>query len=233
MIYTIEDLLEVLDNCIKKQHSFVFGVLPDNNSILEVRNPADIKFVSDLSQKTRQEKNFSTKQAFIAIKIIQKHAAIVAKDLGIPEEQILAICDNPVYRKEPYKSTNVPKEVRYLGNRKLVFRSKYAPQIVDRFKQLKSSVGLVGRSYPYFNKTYNVWIVEITESVLDKVMNIIKKFGFQFNDEVLEFLTKCENAKEERSTATVADDNIILEVKNNELLSAWVEQILLEEKEDV
>lgn len=233
---TIEDLLEELGTIAIMQLSSKNRRYRENI----ISSPADRDFIKDLSSRTSSGGEFSTKQAFIACKIVRKYAhlynsksqkssRIANPRLHLTKEQVNAICDNPVYRKPPYQSTDVPREVRYLGNRKLGFKSKFSPQIIDRIKTFRDQSCPLSTQYPYFNKKYRIWVVDVTEKNLNRIMKIINQFDFKFNDEVVQFLADCSNAVEATSAAVVSEqkDKIHIVVQNNLLLASWIEDILV------
>ena len=232
---TIEDLLEELE--IISTYQYVgrksgfrrMGVNP-------VSSPADRKFIQDLTSRTRQGGKFSTKQAFIACKIIKKYARLFSEGrtnnddtvlvLLVPE--IIALCENPNYRVVPYQSTNVPREVRYLGNRKLGLKCKFSPQIIDRIKALKDHTCPLSADFPYFNKKYRIWVVDVTEKNIDSITGLISRFNFMFDDKVVQFLTDCENSVSKTSTVIINDEQNVIHVivNNNNLLAGWLNDVL-------
>ena len=150
--------------------------------------------------------------------------------MDLPLVDIKSAVDHPLYRNPPYKSTELPREVRYIGERKLAFRSKYSPQIKDMMKSLKSK--MVASAYPYFNRDHNVWVIEVVQDNLSRVFSVISKLGFEFDEPTVQFLTDCENTKDENSNAVVDEDTIVIEVNNDEFLSKWVEILKVEEDVD-
>ena len=238
---TIEDLLEELETIVKTSvgHASQRGRWGRSNYVNPVTSPADRKFLQDLADRTRNGGRFSTKQSFIARKIITKYARLFKDErpqqftdpeLLVPAEEVIAICQNPTYRQHPYQSIEIPREVRYIGNRKLAFKCKFAPQIIDRIKALKDSMGNTDTPYPHFHKSSKLWIVEVTENNIEKVMFLIKKFNFKFDDDVVQFLSDCSNANELQSTAVVDDDTIHVVVQHNSLLAKWLDETLVVEE---
>lgn len=229
---TIEDLLEELEHIVVLKSITVEGF---HLRVNPITSSADLKFLQELSKRTSTGGCFSTKQAFIACKIIKKYAhlyegATFTKTgrLSPSKEQITAICDNPVYRTIPYESTNVPREVRLLGNRKLGFKSKYSPIIINKIKSLSDKSNPISANFPYFNKKYRIWVVDVTERNLQSVMKVIKKFNFEFDEEVVQFLSDCSNSINQTSVAIVNNENNVIHVvnQNNALLSSWVEDLI-------
>ncbi|NJO64306.1 MAG: hypothetical protein HC836_40905 [Richelia sp. RM2_1_2] len=237
MTYTIEDLLEELEEINHYQvRAISFGSVKYVNSV--VTSPADRKFISDLCQRTKTGGNFSTKQAEIAKKIIRKYASAFSQKresnyapqktyIMLTELEVHAVCDRSLFRIEPYISSNVPRIVRYLGHRKLGFQSKYSPQVIEKIKSLGDPINPSKKSgFPYFNKKHKIWVVEVTENNLEKVMKVIKKFNFEFDEDTVQFLTDCTNSTTMQSTAEVKDNMIYITSQNNDLLARWVENIL-------
>ncbi len=236
----LEDLLEELHHISTLAvHRSQWIVTEGRSGANPVRSPADRKFLQDLSERTAVGNKLSTKQAYVARKIIAKYARLfedLAYDFhrlprGVTAEMVVSICENPVYRQAPYQSVEVPREVKYLGNRKLAFKTTFSPQVVNRIKSLNDDrIGTTSLDFPYFNKEYRIWVVEVHEYNLEKVMNLIKKFSFQFDDDVVQFLADCSEASNKPSVAVVSDDTIHVVCQNNNLLHHWLEETLLVEE---
>jgi hypothetical protein len=215
---TVEDALEELQNILWDISGPFFDKV--------ITNTADAKFIADVAEKTKSNNRISTKQSFIVLKLLANNASLFKHSKIITIEAINRLCENPCYRLAPYQSIEIPREVRFLGHRRLGFKMKFSAQLIERIRAFKDPFEIVSKGLPTFNSTYRIWIVEVTEHNLSKIMKFISKAYFNFDDPVVEFLQKCELACETPSSIEVTNDAISLVINNNELLCAWAEQVL-------
>jgi hypothetical protein len=216
---TVEDLLELLQKCM---HNPAVIKTATGVKRLEISVPWDRKFIDDLSHKTLNGNSLSTKQGEVVLKLVKKYREGLVVH-GIDDAVISALLVSPVYRNTPYQSKELPREVRFAGERKLLFRSKFNPVIVEDIKKLKPNKEWLGRNFPYFNRAQSVWVVEVTDSNLERVMNTIKKHNFLFDEEVEQFLLACENAKGAQSRADLVDGVLRVTVMDDELFNFWLQ----------
>jgi|GEM_PF-6593802 len=214
----------------------------DQDKSLKV-SPADFKFITDIAGKTSQGKQISTKQAEVAIRILQKYITVLPTRDNFPwsEEELSAAISMPIYRQPPYQSVPVRREVRYIGNRKIALRSKFSPQVTKRIRSTvdkKCIRNVIGRSrynhnqfdFPRFNKKHRLWVIEVTEGNLEAVMRTVKKANFEFDDSVVQFLTDCANTVENETTISSVDNEIEIIVQNDEFMSLWLDDTFKEKK---
>ena len=220
---TIEDCLEVLNDIVDDPVQDHQGLL------LEITNPWDRRFISDVAGHVLNQQSISTAQSQIVIKLIDRYEPhLVAK--GVDQSAIRFLISSPVFRQSPYQSTAMPREVRWAGDSKLVFRFKYNASIVEDIKRLKNNEGLSQHTYPLFNREFKVWIVEVTSVNLDKIMDIIKRHNFGFDDVVAEFLMNSVNARGQKSQAFLIDETIEITVRDDDFFNSWINSIILLEK---
>ena len=225
-MYTIEDLLEALDSVAQRPPA------DKNGNRIEIKAPWDRRFFSDVGYKTREGNCLSTGQGAIAIKLIHRYTEQLVL-AGFEADSIKTLVHSPVYRKIPYQSTKLPREVRYIGNRKLAFRSKFNPNILADIKKLKTSTRpFVGQRYPFFNKPHQVWIVEVGERNLEKVIEFIRRYKFGFDSGVEQFLTDCTNAKDNKTKIELSEGMIKITLKNDEWMASWLDSIFTVEEQN-
>lgn len=216
---TVEDYLETLGESLYSYYDPAH-----NSSGQSISASWDRQFISDLSSKTKEGKQLSTAQADIAVKLVNRYKRILIARDHIASE-IEQCVGSPTYRKGLYQSTHLPREVRYAGQKRLLFRSKYNPTLVRELKGLKNT----GADVRFYNKDdAKIWVVEVNERNLEKIMEIIKTYKFGFDDEVTEFLTKCANAKEEKSEISFDETSleIVVTVKNDSFMASWIKELL-------
>ncbi len=219
MVITIEDIIETL-------HFNTARKTPETGKY-NISSPADRSFLNGVSEYTVQGKTLSTNQVYVALKIINKHIPLMLETFSFPnEDAILEFCKHPQYRNEPYKSTKRPREIRFIGKRKIAFNSKKSSQVIDRIKAIKDPYGIIGVRSPYFVYDHLVWVVEITQTTLERVYTAIQKLNFGGNEELVEFFEKCEESKNKQSNTKITDECIQLEINNDEFFAGWFDQIL-------
>lgn len=213
----IEDLLEDLEEraCLRFDH----------NTPL---TPYDEKFVEDVAWRTRQGNRLSVKQAELACKILNKHLDFLTKHTRHERDTIAYVLENPKYRQELYQSQNIPREVRYIGGRKLAFRTKMNPNFRDRIKALRA--GSTDEKAAHWHRPTKLWIAEVNKHNIDDVMSIISHFNFGFDDEVAQFLTDCKNAEGAQNKILDTEDGIQLRFYNDNVAASFWEDIALEEQ---
>lgn len=210
-------------------------------------SPADYKFITDISKKTSQGKQISTKQAEVAVRILRKYVETLPgrDNFHWTEEELRSSITAPIFRQVPYQSVPIRREARYIGNRKIALRSKYSPQIVKGIrntldKMCLRSIGSRNRTnhihnnkqydFPRFNKKHKLWIIEVTENNLDIVMRCIKKLNIEFDDSVVQFFMDCSNSTNEQTTIESIDNEIEIVVQNDEFLALWLDDEFKEKR---
>lgn len=215
---TIEDCLEVLNEIVDDPIADRQGIL------LEITNPWDRRFISDVAGHVSNQQSISTAQSQIVIKLIDRYEHhLVAK--GVDQSSIRFLISTPCFRSTPYQSTALPREVRWAGDNKLVFRFKFNSGIVEDIKRLKSNVSFGEKSYPLFSRDHKLWIVEVTDSNLDKTMDVIKRHNFGFDDVVAEYLMNAVNSRGVKSSAQVVDDKIEITIRDDDFFNNWINVI--------
>lgn len=227
---TIEDCLINLDIIIWSPPAG-----PDGKDMV-ITNTWDRRFISDVNSHIREKKPISTAQGELALKLIQRYREhLVAAGTHNPITA-LAVDDliaSPKYSRIPHQSTNVPREVRWVGNSKLAFRCKYNPIVMDELKKLKGLNHFESKSYPAFNSEHKLWIIDVNSGNYERVMELIRRHKFSVDDDVLKFFYEVANASNQPSTASIQNDQIKIDVRNDDLLNAWLNGLMILENAGV
>lgn len=211
---SIEDCLELLD---------VINWDPpadDEGTLLSITNTWDRRFISDICYHTRTGKAITTAQGALALKLINRYRIQLAA-YGVTAAQLDALAHAPQYRLPPHTSVSVPREVRWLGNSVLAFRSKYNNVVTEDIKKLRVDNPFNPTSTVYFHKEDKLWLVEVQSRNVDRVIEVIRRHGFAFDDAVAEFLMEVSNSLEQPSSAEIVDGAIRVHVRNDMFLNEW------------
>jgi hypothetical protein len=131
---------------------------------------------------------------------------------------------SPQYRLPPHTSTSVPREVRWLGNSVLAFRSKYNPIVTEDIKKLRVD-NPFNPTTVFFHKEDKLWLVEVHVRNFDRVMEVIRRHSFAFDDDVAEFLMEVSNSKDTTSSAEIVDNTIQVHARDDVFLSEWLNDL--------
>jgi hypothetical protein len=163
----------------------------------------------------------STAQSVIVLKLIDRYKDLLVAD-GLQGSAIDQLLIMPQYEKQPYQSVDLPREVRWAGDNKLVFRCKYNQGVVEDIKRLKGKNSFAAVQYPIFLRDHKLWIVDVTGANYEQVMDVIKRHKFAFDDDVAQFFLDIENSKGLRSEIVTDGETIAITVRNDDLLNAWL-----------
>ena len=207
---TVEDCLEVLNSIVGHKTKYGFTI----------QDKWDRQFISDIAKHTSSGSNMSTTQADVIVKLIDRYRLHLSS-VGIREIELKHLLTAPIFRKNPYQSTPIPREVRYIGGNYLAFRCKFNSNIVDDLKLLRNDMRLLRYQYPIYNQEYKLWIVPISSLNLDRVMSVIKRYKFDFDSGVENFLLEVTNTIGATPTIDIVDDSIEVVVQDDILLAEW------------
>jgi hypothetical protein len=197
--------------------------MPTNqNSVLKKQQT----FITDMANKVRSNKKFSTGQAAYILRLISNYSMIIADKKKIDIEEIKNLVNNPIYANEPYESVNIPKEVRYVGNDFIVFKFKFDPILKENIKDLKPGLPME-IPYPEYNSNHKIWIVKISSKNVDKTIEIIGRYGFQYEEDLAQYFTDILNRKNDNSSVNIQDDKIVIDIPNDDIFSDYVESFLV------
>jgi hypothetical protein len=145
---------------------------------------------------------------------------------GIVSKQAIdSLISAPVYRKEPYQSSNVRKEVRFLGGYHIGFRFKFNDLIMRDLRSLSEEMqtGLK----PWFDRDFRIWVVPVCNNLIH-IRNIITIHRFEMDTAVRDYLALAEQSHKRASTVVVDDvaQQIIVNVTgDNHHLAGWLQQV--------
>lgn len=192
-------------------------------------------FVESVGSHIDMGKALSTRQSEMILKIIRKVKPYVAENLD-------SVIENPTYRLPLYKSTFVPKEVRYIGGNLLAFRFKYNPELFKRLQKIcdvkKASwftddIYVDMESYrnitpkSYFDQKYNIWIVPVYRYNLQPILALITEERFGKDIDVEDYLRLVQKSIDKPSIFYIDTefDVIRANVCDNPLLACWITEI--------
>ena len=189
-------------------------------------------FIISLSKTLDGGRGLSTQQSKVFINLIKRlQASNILTESGFKAEDIEQLILSPRHRIEPYQSTVMPKEVRYLGDNKIGFRCKRIDSVIHDIKALGnkgSDSSWKNNNRPFYSRSARMWVVSVTQETLKPIMNIIGKHDFGFDDAVIEYLTLAENSRNATSTFAYDPDgqSIIINTCNNPVIESWVKDVL-------
>ena len=211
MIY-VEDLLRGL------------GILVAAGTITE---SWPTNFINNVTFHVNAGYGLSTSQSRIILKMSENYLSSIATSLRVKRDDVKYAVDNPQYRKPPYQSTNVPREVRYIGMNKLAFRFKRDPVVTSDLKSLTIKQQFTEDKVAW-HQEHKLWVVPVNDSNLDGIMEVIKRHKFTPDHGALEYLTICTNSRKVSSTFMLDDEEetLYINVCNNPVLAHFVSQLL-------
>lgn len=189
-------------------------------------------FVISLSKTLGDGRGLSSQQSKVFINLIKRlHTAGVLVESGFRAAEIEQLILSPRHRIEPYQSTVMPNEVRYLGDNKIGFRCKRIDAIIHDIKALGnrgSDSSWKTNNRPFYSKSARMWVVSVTQETIKPIMNIIGRYDFGFDDSLIEYLTLAENSRNEVCTFAYDPDgqSIVINTCNNPVIESWVKDVL-------
>ena len=211
MIY-VEDLLRGL------------GILVAAGTITE---SWPTNFINNVTFHVNAGYGLSTSQARIILKMAENHLSSIASSLRVKRDDIKYAVEHPQYRKPPYQSTNVPREVRYIGMNKLAFRFKRDPVVTSDLKSLNIKQPFTEEKV-IWHQEHKLWVVPVFDENLDGIMDVIRRHKFKPDQGVLEYLTLCTNSRKVSSTFALddAEETLYINICNNPLLAHVVSNLI-------
>lgn len=185
-------------------------------------------FIGSVHYQVQTNRQLSTSQGATIVQIASAYKTSMAEILKIPISDITQAIASPKFKNQPYISSVIPREVRYLGSNKLAFRYKNDQSISYDIKACRPDNWFHDAHKPKFYNEYKIWIVPVSESNLEKIQTIIRQYKFDFDNEVLEYLTLCTNSINAKSTFILdAGTNIIYaNICNNPMLEYAITNIM-------
>lgn len=192
-------------------------------------------FIQSLNKSVEAGRALSTEQSRVFVNIVRRYYEHgILRDSGYRHEALENFIAAPRHRQPPYPSTNIPKEVRYLGDNRFGFRSKWIDAIVHDIKALAnkgSDASWKEFQRPYWSRQARMWVVSVTADNYDAVMKIIGRHGFDYDDAVAEYLALAANSKGEKSTFIYdpESEKIVANICDNDILDGWIKRIVFGE----
>lgn len=209
---TVEDGLELIVEQMERAGSQAFdGLLGDAWTR---------SFLESVGDRVASAHALSTQQGVISLKLIDRVAGRLIGMGLTTDEEVKRLVLHPAYRITPYPSSNVPREVRHMGDDRFGFRFKWNMQIVRDIKNL-ANFGMACR--PWFDAQYSIWLVPVSRVTLDPMMRVIAQHRFGFGEDVVAYLERCEALRDLPSRFDVDEQTglLLATVHDNILLASW------------
>lgn len=200
------------------------AVIQDDLFLSELPDKWAFNFTINVSRFVTRGNPLSTEQGRIILKLFDRVLPFLIANGRVSEGEARALLNEPVFAKEPFKSANIPREVRFLGDNLLGFRFKLNDIILADIKAIRKC--FVDPKQVRFDRPSRIWIIPLTENSYLPVMQLIKKHRFQFDDAVAEFIAESKLMKSEPASVAMDDDFIAIRVFGNSLLSWHLKAIL-------
>jgi hypothetical protein len=192
-------------------------------------------FVRSLYASVQAGRALSSEQSRVFLNIVKKLRKLgLLADVGHSDNVIDSLLLHPRYRRPPYQSTNIPREVRYLGDNKLGFRCKRIDEIVKDIKRL-SATGMDASwreiNRPVFNRQGRLWVVTVTAETYAAIINIIAVHDFKVDEAVIEYLALADSSKGQPSSFVYdpESEKIVANICDNPIVGCWMEHVLFGE----
>ena len=186
---TLEDLVEFISGNMHTKVS-VIDKVTGKRVYLGIDIPYDRTFIDDISCKIYSGKGLSERQAQVVWKIVNKYLNFITA-CNIDLDALLSLIENPKYRRPLYKSTIIPREIRYIGDSKFAVRFNFNPNVKN---DLQSSV-----TECKWNKDNKFWVVAIFKHDHDAFLRFIRKHKFELDsvtNEMLNYMTSLDHGYE-------------------------------------
>lgn len=223
---TVEDLLERIADHLMVGASLSFNPLSWHPMGTRRVGDWNTNFVQNVHAYVQNGHPLSTEQARIVLRLGVRYEADLIGAKLLEPGMVASLVAAPVYRRPPYQSANVPREVRYLGGNLLGFRFKFNDMIRDDIKKLK------GRDTPFddapywFYPDHKLWVVAVTRATLNGVQDIIAHHRFSFDDEVVRFLADCTNVEGLGTVVQMDDTAMAAVVCDDEYIGWWMANVI-------
>ena len=211
---TVEDCLQILEAICRVPS---WGSAND----AAITNTWDRRFICDVGEHVNNGAAISTAQSTLVLKLIDRYRFLLVAE-GVQDSELTQLLAYPQYRKPPYQSEVLPREVRWIGDNKLVFRCKFNQGVVEDIKRLKGTNYFLPYQFPSWHKEHKLWVVDVNSGNHERVMDVIKRHNFGFDDAVAQFFLDIENGRVKRSEVEANGDSIVVTVRNDDFLNAWL-----------
>lgn len=214
MLY-IEDLFEIVAETLLSDAKNGFeGHLNDTWS----RN-----FVTSVFEQIERGSSLSSEQAKIVLMMIAEVSPYLVKHKLADEDQLDALILSPKFRKEPYESKKIPKEVRHVGLNILAFRCKRIKPIIDDFYAIQRKSAYMP---PYYDFGLNLWIVPVTRNNIRDVIQLMRRHNFHSDEATDRWISMARESYNQPSTFTMEENIVVAKVYDNPIMALWMRNAL-------
>lgn len=193
-------------------------------------------FISNIGRYIDANKSLSTKQSNTILKLIGKVLPYLIKNGWITDLDLNQMLTEPQFRHPLYESTNVPKEVRHIGDNLLAFRCKNSDVVRNKIKALGyprltesrpaiTDSSVMGVLPVRFDWLYKVWIVRVHRFNVADVHALIETERFNVDHATAHYLHLVRHSFNQPSLFAVADDIIVGNVCDDAILAGWVTEV--------
>lgn len=220
-IKTVEDFIEILF------YSMPFGGTLDSLA----HDSWYANFVNSVFEQVYLGHSLTVNQANVSLKVMRRTKnELIAKNI-VSKDEIEQQLKTPKYRNSLRPSVNIPKQVRYIGDGILAFRFKINETILADIKNIRKPKThyLDTNDTVWFNHTHKLWLVRVNRDNMKKISEIILDHRFEIDDEAtIDFLKQADENIGKKSTFVMDPESgkIVANVCDNELIAAWVRNVL-------
>ena len=211
--------MATLEDCIERLDEINWDPPRDNSGqAYGISNSWDRRFISEVAWHTRDStKPLSTGQVGVILKLVDRYQ-VHLELAGMYHSHIEQVLIEHTTRLPPNVSSSVKREVRWAGGSNLVFRFKFNPEVKDALKAFKASdcFGTHKTTYEPKNK---LWVVPVSVANYAGVIEIISRYGFDFDDDVARLLAGVSNSRLSKSEITLVDNEICVETKDDAFMA--------------
>lgn len=211
--------MSTLEDCIEKLDEINWDPPRDNTGqAYGISNGWDRRFISEVAYHTRDcAKPLSTGQVGVIHKLVERYQ-VHLELAGMYFAHIEQVLAEQTTRLPPNVSSSVKREVRWCGGNNLVFRFKFNPEVKDALKAFKTS-DCFGTHKTTFEPKNKLWIVPVSVSNYTSVIEVIGRYGFDFDDNVAQLLAGVSNSRLGKAEATLVDDEICIETRDDAFMA--------------
>lgn len=244
----VEDLLIKIRNAIIGERLPFGGTkylkMPPFGDVFN--DPWHRDFIQSVCKYADEKRSLSTKQAEIVIKIIDRIRPEIMSFGWATQQELSNLIADPTYRVPLYESSNVPREVRYLGDNLLAFRCKANKVLTDRIKTLDNAAktGWLDGTLDNFNLAkdprgpavalkarfdwlHKIWIVPVYRFNLESIAELIADQRFNMDQETANYLRLAHKSLDQSSLFAIDAENkiILANICDDPILSGWITEI--------
>lgn len=197
--------------------------------IIDSKWPAE--FTLSLYEQVGVGNNLSTRQVeFFVSAVLEPYGPAFVKKGVLQDQELQSLKTEKRCRNNPYESVIVTPEIRHLGNNLLGFRFKAKHRKGEAMRNHMRTLSTITKSWareirPRWSYRFRMWVVPVTSDNLKKVMRMVEDSGFGIDEGVIEFFETCSANVNQPSTAVIHDDQLIINIKDNDILAAWAKNV--------